>query len=203
MEEILASIRRIIADEGASLDEKPEPKPAPPHAAAVAPARPAVAKMPPPPLQDDVLDLATFSTPPADDVTIMGANDLEFSVPKPQAAAAPVPKPAPIAAPPPPMPVMPAPVQAPVAIAAPAPVQAPPYQESAPQIALLSSPSNAAVSNAFGALNQSILAQNARTIDDMARELMRPMLKSWLDENLPSLVERLVRAEIERVARGR
>jgi cell pole-organizing protein PopZ len=28
------------------------------------------------------------------------------------------------------------------------------------------------------------------------------MLKSWLDENLPGLVERLVRAEIERVSRG-
>ena len=36
----------------------------------------------------------------------------------------------------------------------------------------------------------------------MTREILRPMLKSWLDENLPSLVERLVRAEIQRVARG-
>jgi uncharacterized protein len=34
-------------------------------------------------------------------------------------------------------------------------------------------------------------------------ELLRPMLKSWLDENLPEMVERLVRAEIERVSRGR
>ena len=36
----------------------------------------------------------------------------------------------------------------------------------------------------------------------MMREMLRPMLKSWLDDNLPSLVERLVRAEIQRVARG-
>jgi hypothetical protein len=33
--------------------------------------------------------------------------------------------------------------------------------------------------------------------------MLRPMLKSWLDDNLPGLVERLVRTEIERVARGR
>jgi cell pole-organizing protein PopZ len=36
-----------------------------------------------------------------------------------------------------------------------------------------------------------------------AQEMLRPMLKQWLDDNLPVLVERLVRAEIERVARGR
>jgi cell pole-organizing protein PopZ len=33
--------------------------------------------------------------------------------------------------------------------------------------------------------------------------MLRPMLKVWLDDNLPGLVERLVRAEIERVSRGR
>jgi hypothetical protein len=33
--------------------------------------------------------------------------------------------------------------------------------------------------------------------------MLRPMLKQWLDENLPAIVERLVRAEIQRVARGR
>ncbi len=40
------------------------------------------------------------------------------------------------------------------------------------------------------------------TLKDMSRDLLRPMLKSWLDENLPALVERLVKAEIERVVRG-
>jgi hypothetical protein len=35
------------------------------------------------------------------------------------------------------------------------------------------------------------------------KEMLRPMLKAWLDDNLPSLVERLVRAEIERVTRCR
>jgi uncharacterized protein len=37
------------------------------------------------------------------------------------------------------------------------------------------------------------------TIADLVREEMRPMLKAWLDANLPPLVERLVRVEIERV----
>jgi hypothetical protein len=40
-------------------------------------------------------------------------------------------------------------------------------------------------------------------LEDAVRETLRPMLKSWLDEHLPSLVERMVQAEIERVARGR
>ena len=44
---------------------------------------------------------------------------------------------------------------------------------------------------------------NARTLEDLVQDMLRPMLKAWLDDNLPSMVERLVRAEIERVARGR
>ena len=47
------------------------------------------------------------------------------------------------------------------------------------------------------------VSQNARTIEDMVQDMLRPMLQSWLDDNLPGMVERLVRAEIERVARGR
>ncbi|MEJ1978939.1 MAG: DUF2497 domain-containing protein [Acetobacteraceae bacterium] len=37
------------------------------------------------------------------------------------------------------------------------------------------------------------------TIEDLVREEIRPLLKGWLDTHLPPLVERLVRAEIERV----
>ncbi len=48
-----------------------------------------------------------------------------------------------------------------------------------------------------------MLTQNARTLEDLVKEMLRPMLKSWLDDNLPAVVERLVRAEIERVSRGR
>jgi cell pole-organizing protein PopZ len=68
---------------------------------------------------------------------------------------------------------------------------------------LLSSATSAAVDSAFNALAQTVLVQNARTLEDLVREMLRPMLKTWLDDNLPGMVERLVRAEIERVARGR
>jgi cell pole-organizing protein PopZ len=40
-----------------------------------------------------------------------------------------------------------------------------------------------------------------RTLLDLVRELLRPMLKDWLDTNLPPLVERLVQEEIRRVSR--
>jgi cell pole-organizing protein PopZ len=68
---------------------------------------------------------------------------------------------------------------------------------------LLSNTASAAVDSAFGSLAHTVLAQNARTLDDLVKDMLRPMLKSWLDDNLPGLVERLVRAEIERVSRGR
>jgi cell pole-organizing protein PopZ len=68
---------------------------------------------------------------------------------------------------------------------------------------LVSSTTSAAVDSAFNSLAHTVLSQNARTLEDLVREMLRPMLKGWLDDNLPSLVERLVRAEIERVSRGR
>jgi cell pole-organizing protein PopZ len=68
---------------------------------------------------------------------------------------------------------------------------------------LLSEQSDAAVSGAFSALAHTILAQNARTLEDLVCEMLRPMLKEWLDDNLPSLVERQVQEEIQRVSRGR
>ena len=68
---------------------------------------------------------------------------------------------------------------------------------------LISGSTSAAVNSAFNTLAQTVLVQNARTLEDLVREMLRPMLKSWLDDNLPGLVERLVRAEIDRVSRGR
>jgi cell pole-organizing protein PopZ len=69
--------------------------------------------------------------------------------------------------------------------------------------ALMSSATSAAVDAAFNTLAQTVMAQNSRTLEDLVAEMMRPMLKAWLDDNLPGLVERVVRAEIERVSRGR
>jgi cell pole-organizing protein PopZ len=67
---------------------------------------------------------------------------------------------------------------------------------------LLSREAAAAVDTAFGTLAQTV-KKHEPTLEDLVRETLRPMLKSWLDENLPILVERMVEAEIERVARGR
>ena len=55
---------------------------------------------------------------------------------------------------------------------------------------------------AFGELSEAFAARSQKTFDEMAEQMMRPMLQDWLDNNLPVLVERLVREEIERVARG-
>lgn len=68
---------------------------------------------------------------------------------------------------------------------------------------LLSPEKGAAVSGAFGTLAQTMLAQSSRTLEDVVTAMLQPMLKSWLDDNLPSLVERMVKEEIERVSRGR
>jgi cell pole-organizing protein PopZ len=68
---------------------------------------------------------------------------------------------------------------------------------------LMSHSTVAAVDSAFNALAQTVLSNNARTLEDLVKEMLRPLLKTWLDDNLPNLVEKIVRAEIERVSRGR
>ena len=159
MEEILASIRSIIADDrepaAARPAAKPEPAPSGPQIVySKAEPAPARAVEPPPPPEP--------STP-----------KVVWSQPQPQAAT----------------PV--APVKA-----EPAPAVEP---EETP---LLSDQADQAVSAAFEALSTSLALQSAELAENAAREILRPMLKAWLDENLPAMVEKLVRAEIQRVARG-
>jgi len=57
----------------------------------------------------------------------------------------------------------------------------------------------AAVDRAEGG---ALLGDANRTIEDLVKEVMRPMIREWLDENLPGLVDRLVRREIERLSRS-
>ena len=71
-----------------------------------------------------------------------------------------------------------------------------------PEAGLLSREATAAVDTAFNTLAQTV-RKHEPTLEEVVRETLRPMLTSWLDENLPRLVERMVQAEIERVARGR
>ena len=79
----------------------------------------------------------------------------------------------------------------------------PPPIETAPAHPILSRTTVNAVESAFNTLANTVLSNNARTLEDLVKEMLRPMLKSWLDDNLPGLVERIVKAEIERVSRGR
>jgi uncharacterized protein len=181
MEEILASIRKIIAD-----DEKPA---APPEEASPEPVALAPEPEPEPepePVEDDVLDLGAeaerVSEEPADDVDFV---EPQAALPEPPPEPAPEPQPEPAQT----QAFMPSPAQ---------PQPAPPMDMAA----LISDQTGAAVQNAFGALANTVLSNNARTLEDLVKDMLKPMLKTWLDDNLPSMVERLVRAEIERVARG-
>lgn len=67
---------------------------------------------------------------------------------------------------------------------------------------LVSPDVDSSVASAFDRLSRSLSTTGNGSMDDMVRDMLRPMLKQWLDDNLPTLVERLVRAEIERVSRG-
>ncbi|MFN4271503.1 MAG: DUF2497 domain-containing protein [Aliihoeflea sp.] len=77
---------------------------------------------------------------------------------------------------------------------------APAAAETRPSI--ISEQAGRQVAAAFGELSEVFAASRKRSFDEMAEEMIRPMLREWMDNNLPVLVERLVREEIERVARG-
>ncbi|AZO00110.1 DUF2497 domain-containing protein [Mesorhizobium sp. M9A.F.Ca.ET.002.03.1.2] len=89
------------------------------------------------------------------------------------------------------------PAPPPNAPAGPAASEAPPARP-----AILSEHTGRQVAAAFGELSDAFASRSKKTFDEMAEEMLRPMLQDWLDNNLPTLVERLVREEIERVARG-
>lgn len=83
----------------------------------------------------------------------------------------------------------------------------PPIDTSGPAEAetrgLLSDETDQSVATAFGKLASTLLARDGttRTLEELVQEMLRPMLKAWLDQNLPAVVEELVRQEIERVSR--
>jgi cell pole-organizing protein PopZ len=200
MEEILASIRRIIADDDASKTVQRAPEPPRPEPVVAPPPPP-----PPPPMPRafEPEQRSPLPEPPramgSDAIAEQASDILDLTE---SMASAPPPPPAP-----PPMPA-PAPSFRTIdgtsdigfdeVVDKPAPA---PFPEMTGH--LISHQTSAAVDSAFSALAQTVLVQNARTLEDLVREMLRPMLKTWLDDNLPGLVERLVRAEIERVSRGR
>jgi cell pole-organizing protein PopZ len=164
MEEILASIRRILSEDDAPAEEAaaaPDAEPAP-----VAEEAPA---------EDDVLEL-TDPIEPAAPVETMG--DIDVYSPEPE------PEPAPT----------------------PAPASEPIQGFSRDQVAdnLVGDHAASLAATAFGSLSSALLMpKDGRTLEDVVRELLRPLLKEWLDQNLPRIVETKVEEEVSRIARGR
>jgi cell pole-organizing protein PopZ len=85
-----------------------------------------------------------------------------------------------------------------------APAEPPPAAPEVPDMAgLVSAPAAAAAAAAFGRLSGNMaMPAPGRTLEDVVRELLRPLLQQWLDENLPGIVQRAVDAEVSRIARG-
>lgn len=79
---------------------------------------------------------------------------------------------------------------------------APPSPAGEPRAPIVSERAGRQVAASFGELSAAFEARSRKSFDAIAEEMMRPMLQDWLDNNLPHLVERLVREEIERIARG-
>ena len=78
------------------------------------------------------------------------------------------------------------------------------YEPPAAAPRMLSNHAEAATQAAFRHLSETLFSQGmgGRSLEAVTQELLRGMLKQWLDDNLPPLVERLVREEISRVARN-
>ncbi|MBN8606591.1 MAG: DUF2497 domain-containing protein [Caulobacterales bacterium] len=153
MEEILASIRRIISEE----EQAPAAEPVLDLTQAEAPAAPAPAAA----HADDDIVFEMVEEEPA------------YEAPAPRAAA-------------------------------PAPTYTPPPADAAtPVDTILSQPSASAAAGAMARLAGSLRIADThnQTIEGVVRELLKPMLKEWLDKNLPAIVEARVEAELERIAR--
>jgi len=170
MEEILASIRRIIseddapapeeaqaapaaAEESAALEAQPEPEPEPAEPEPFAAAEPE----PAPAIEEEALELTE---------KVETHGDLDVFTPPPAAPAA--------------------------------------EPEPAPVERLVSESVASAAASSFGQLTAAIgMPKSDRTLEDVVRELLRPLLQQWLDDNLSGIVQQAVEAEVERIARGR
>jgi cell pole-organizing protein PopZ len=166
MEDILASIRRILSEDEPAATPGTSP-----------------------------------AAPPAEEVLVL---DQSMLVAEPVATAG---HPAPVAEPPPHHAEPQAVTDTPVAMPESEPVPLPePSPIPAPATTLVAPETAAAAANSVDGLVRTLLNERSTqvyrggpTIEDLVREELRPLLKQWLDINLPPLVERLVRVEIERV----
>lgn len=189
MEEILASIRKIISEDG---DDEQQEAAAEEAGAEEAPLELVEEAEP----EEAPLELTDEAVPEEE-------HEIEFveEEPEPMAAEAAIPEPEPE-----PEPVFePEPIPEPVFAAPPAPVA---FGEKPAEFEekIVSGSALQAGAAAFGELARTVRPDRAPgggiTVEQLASDLMRPMLREWLDENLPGMVERLVKREIERMARN-
>ena len=179
MEEILASIRRIISEDEVPAEEEaeapepelePETEAEPDYEPMEEPEPEPVVTPEPAPVfddEDDILDLTEpYRAPEPEPAPVFQSEDLEAYAPPPA-------RPDPV-----PMPVIEEPIVSHIA--------------------------EVAAASAFGHLAQTIaMPGHGRTLEDVVRELLRPMLKTWLDENLPTIVQATVDEEVSRISRRR
>ena len=177
MEEILASIRRIISEDDAPASEEAKPGDPAPEPVAAAPEPEPAAEAP----AEEVLELT-------ERVEAETHGDLDVysppAEPEPVATVTePEPEPAPAYEPPP---------------------EPEPFPMSATETGLVGAAAAVAAASAFGQLSAAIsMPADGRTLEDVTRELLTPLLKQWLDENLPRIVDAAVRDEVERISRAR
>ena len=182
MEEILASIRRIISDDDKEMEAAAQENEEATEGEEELAGEEMVAMPEPEPVaaevddddDDDILDLTDMEAPDPEPLF----EEQAYKEPEPEAIAPPV---SPSPAPPP------------------APTPAPAN--------LVSPPQAGEASGSFERLTEKLnedytelpIGNGAVTLEGLTRELVRPMLKEWLDQHLPMTVERLVREEIERL----
>ena len=187
MEEILASIRRIISDDDKEMEaaaqeneEAPEDEEELAVEEMVAEPEPEP-ESEPEPVAEEVDD---------DDDDILDLTDMEAPDPEPlfEEQAYKEPEPEPVATPVSPPPAPP-----------PAPTPAPANLVSPPQAGEASGSFERLTEKLNEDYSELPIGNGAVTLEGLTRELVRPMLKEWLDQHLPMMVERLVREEIERL----
>lgn len=192
MEEILASIRRIISEDDAPAETAPvtaapepqaEPEPEPVVSSALMDETPSMEE--PHSSEEDVLELTEAYEAPA--AESLGDLDISPAEPFPSAPVA--------------EPVF---AEEPVQAYTPEPASTPAAYDN-----LVGDSAAASAASAFAGFASTIRKPepmevstgSGPTVDELARALLRPMLKEWLDANLPAIVEAQVRKEVERIAR--
>ena len=188
MEEILASIRRIISDDDKEMEAATQQNEGAPEVKDEL-VEEEVGAMPEPE-PEPAQELSAEEIDDDDDDDILDLTDMEAPDPEPlfeeQAYKE----------------VEPEPVAPPVS-----PSPPPPSAPTPPAANLVSPPQAGEASGSFERLTEKLnedyselpIGNGAVTLEGLTRELVRPMLKEWLDQHLPMTVERLVREEIERL----